>query len=111
MILLMLSEKKHRVLTAIALLRTNACGINDKLELVVTTEVTFKKVTAQLAQTYWLTGEPKDKAGGYGIQGLAGMFVQSINGSYSAVVGLPLAETAELLMSVGIKGWWDGCAA
>jgi septum formation protein len=48
-------------------------------------------------QRYWQSGEPQDKAGSYGIQGIGGQFVTQINGSYSAVVGLPLYETAKLL--------------
>jgi septum formation protein len=52
-----------------------------------------------------LTGEPQDKAGGYGIQGLGAVFVDKIEGSYSSVVGLPLAETAELLEENGIQYW------
>ena len=51
---------------------------------------------------YWATGEPADKAGAYGIQGLGGVFVRSIEGSYSSVVGLPLSETAEVLNKAGI---------
>ena len=51
---------------------------------------------------YWNTGEPHDKAGGYGIQGLAGQFVKQIKGSFSAVVGLPLYETRELMKQAGI---------
>ena len=52
---------------------------------------------------YWQSGEPSDKAGSYGIQGLGGMFVASINGSYSGVMGLPVFETVELLKSAGIE--------
>ena len=57
------------------------------------------------AEAYWHSGEPRDKAGGYAIQGLAAAFVESIAGSYSGVVGLPLFETAQLLESVGIAPW------
>jgi septum formation protein len=55
--------------------------------------------------TYWNTGEPLDKAGSYGIQGFGAVFVDRIEGSYSAVVGLPLAETAELLQVIGVSIW------
>jgi len=88
----LLSGNTHQVLTAVAL-------VTDKKQLVklVTTEVTFKNLTEQEISDYWETGEPKDKAGGYGIQGIAGQFVTHISGSYSAVVGLPLYETAQLI--------------
>ena len=56
---------------------------------------------------YWETGEPRDKAGGYAIQGLGAVFVESLSGSYSAVMGLPLFETGELLRAAGIE-YWDG---
>ena len=88
----LLSNRQHQVLTAIALASEE--GMKGQ---VVTTEVTFKALTKAEISAYWLTGEPQDKAGSYGIQGIAGQFVKSINGSYSAVVGLPLYETAQLL--------------
>jgi len=72
-----------------------------KVELIVTT-VFFKALTLGEIQRYWQSEEPKDKAGSYAIQGLGGQFVKSINGSYSAVVGLPLYETAELLAQCGL---------
>ena len=62
-------------------------------------------VTEPQAAAYWETGEPADKAGGYGIQGIGGIFVQNITGSYSAVVGLPLAETEQLLRDFGVDTW------
>ncbi len=95
----LLSNKQHQVLTAIALVSIN--GIQGQ---VVTTNVTFKMLTKTEIQAYWLTGEPQDKAGSYGIQGIAGQFVKSINGSYSAVVGLPLYETSQLLTDIGFVG-------
>lgn len=88
----LLSGRVHQVLTAIALVDSA-----DSKTVLVTTEVTFKHLTDQEMDDYWLTGEPQDKAAGYGIQGLAGKFVTNISGSYSAVVGLPLYETAELI--------------
>jgi septum formation protein len=54
---------------------------------------------------YWNTGEPHDKAGGYAIQGRAAVFIESMTGSYSGVMGLPLFETAELLREAGIRTW------
>jgi septum formation protein len=94
-----LSNRQHQVLTAIALV--NARGLEGQ---VITTEVTFKALSKIEIQAYWLTGEPQDKAGSYGIQGIAGQFVKTINGSYSAVVGLPLYETAQLLNNAGYHG-------
>jgi septum formation protein len=70
--------------------------------VVVSTDVEFKVLSATEIKNYWLTGEPQDKAGSYGIQGLAGQFVKQISGSYSAVVGLPLYETAQLLAEFGL---------
>jgi septum formation protein len=88
----LLSNHQHQVLTAIAVVSNNKV----KTQL-VTTKVSFKALTLAEIKAYWNTGEPQDKAGSYAIQGIAGQFVKSINGSYSAVVGLPLYETAELL--------------
>ena len=87
-----LSAKTHYVLTSIAV----CCGAKVK-SIVVKTEVTFKELSLSEINAYWKTGEPQDKAGSYGIQGIAGQFVTKIKGSYSAVVGLPLYETAQLL--------------
>jgi septum formation protein len=56
-------------------------------------------------EAYWETGEPRDKAGGYAIQGYGAVFVTSLSGSYSGVMGLPLHETAELLREAGIRYW------
>jgi septum formation protein len=95
----LLSNNQHQVLTAIAL-----ASQNDIQGQVVNTDVTFKSLSKAEIQAYWLTGEPQDKAGSYGIQGIAGQFVKTINGSYSAVVGLPLYETAQLLTTVGLIG-------
>jgi septum formation protein len=61
------------------------------------TEVTFRRLSQQDIKHYIASGEPMDKAGAYGIQGLGGAFVRSIHGSYHGVVGLPLVETSELL--------------
>ena len=94
----LLSNSQHQVLTAIALASEE--GMKGQ---VVTTEVTFKALTKAEMTAYWLTGEPHDKAGSYGIQGIAGQFAKTINGSYSAVVGLPLYETAQLLASAGFS--------
>ena len=95
----LLSNNQHQVLTAIAL--ASQAGVQGQ---VITTEVVFKTLTKAEIAAYWLTGEPQDKAGSYGIQGIAGQFVKTINGSYSAVVGLPLYETAQLLANAGFIG-------
>ncbi|CUS47443.1 MAG: septum formation protein Maf [Idiomarinaceae bacterium HL-53] len=87
-----LSGKTHSVLTAVCLASRGA-----KFETLVQTRVEFRVLSAADIIWYWQTEEPKDKAGGYGIQGLGGRFVARIEGSYSAVVGLPLCETEALL--------------
>jgi septum formation protein len=87
-----LSGRQHQVMTAVAV--AGATGVSVTL---VTTEVTFRVLSAKEITEYWHTGEPADKAGSYGIQGLAGKFVSRIEGSYTAVVGLPLLETDLLL--------------
>ena len=90
--LMSLSGKTHRVLTAIAFANKNKVK-----SALVSTDVSFKLLTMGEIKQYIATGEPFDKAGSYGIQGQAGRFVTNINGSYFAVMGLPLYETAELL--------------
>ncbi|MNN73578.1 Maf-like protein YhdE [compost metagenome] len=71
----------------------------------VVSRVFFREISEAEAEAYWATGEPLDKAGGYAIQGLAAVFVSRVDGSYSAVVGLPLCETAELLADFSIPCW------
>lgn len=92
----LLSGKMHRVYSAISLRG------NSHDQAVSITEVTFRPLTEGEITAYWQSGEPADKAGSYAIQGLGGVFVKSINGSFSGVVGLPLFETAELLSRQGI---------
>ncbi|EKM0665478.1 septum formation inhibitor Maf [Cronobacter turicensis] len=87
-----LSGQTHEVMTAIAL--ADKQRVRERL---VMTRVTFRALTAQDIAAYVESGEPMDKAGAYGIQGLGGCFVRRIEGSYHAVVGLPLVETWELL--------------
>lgn len=87
-----LSGQTHQVMTAVA--------VADKrqvMDCLVVTEVTFRALSEADIDAYVASGEPMDKAGAYGIQGLGGCFVRKINGSYHAVVGLPLVETYELL--------------
>ncbi|PAR47354.1 septum formation inhibitor Maf [Vibrio metoecus] len=90
--LLKLSGHQHQVMTAVSVAQG---GITHSV--VVTTEVWFKTLSEQEIEAYWQSGEPCDKAGSYGIQGLGGRFVTRIEGSYHAVVGLPLYETDQLL--------------
>lgn len=87
-----LSGRTHQVMTAVALAYAGGVAVRR-----VVTDVTFRAVNEAEIAAYWQTGEPADKAGGYGIQGIAGKFVTYLAGSYSAVVGLPLPETDELL--------------
>jgi len=95
-----LSGREHEVLSAVALV--TASGIQARLSR---TRVRFRVITADEARSYWATGEPCDKAGGYAIQGYGAVFIESIAGSYSGVMGLPLAETAELLVAAGVQVW------
>jgi septum formation protein len=95
-----LSGREHHVLTAVAVSDRRRCECR-----VVTSSVRFRTLDDAQLQAYWDTGEPCDKAGGYGIQGLGAVFVERLVGSYSAVVGLPLCETAELLARFGIPCW------
>lgn len=98
--LLRLSGREHQVLSAIAV--ADQSRLNSQ---VVSCKVAFRTLTDAEIDAYWLTGEPRDKAGSYAIQGLGAVFVQAIHGSYSAVVGLPLAETAALLGEFAIACW------
>ena len=96
-ILSMLAGKQHEVLTAIS-----ALSNSRQQTQVITTFVTFAALTDEQIDAYWDTGEPADKAGSYAIQGIGGEFVVSINGSASAVIGLPLYETRQLLNAFGV---------
>lgn len=94
-VLLGLSGRKH-------LVHTGFCLMNGREQVAarraVTTEVYFAPFAKDIAAAYVATGEPLDKAGAYGIQGMGGFLVERINGSYSNVVGLPLAEVVEELL-------------
>ena len=92
-----LSGKTHQVYSAISLR-----GREHSLAVSIT-EVTFRSLTDREMLDYWYSGEPVDKAGSYAIQGMGGLFVKSIKGSFSGVVGLPLFETAGLLSKQGIE--------
>lgn len=93
-----LSGRRHRVLTGVALYHPD----RGKRERLVETAVQFKRLSAAETARYLESREWEGKAGGYGIQGLAGAYVTGINGSYSNVVGLPLAETWNLLQWAGV---------
>jgi septum formation protein len=98
--LLALAGRTHQVMTGIAV----AGGGRVESGCVVT-EVRFRVIHRSEAESYWETGEGADKAGGYGIQGVGGVFAEHIAGSYSAVVGLPLTETERLLRNFGVNIW------
>ncbi len=94
-----LSGKSHRVLTGFCLCHKNE---NKSINRMVVTEVFFNKLTDREIEWYINSKEPYDKAGGYAIQGLASLFVKKINGSYTNVVGLPVCEVYETLVTEGI---------
>ena len=98
--LLLLSGRTHEVLTAVALRSDRGTEVRVSHSL-----VTFRTIGSAEAAAYWDTGEPRDKAGAYAIQGRAAVFVAELRGSYSGVMGLPLFETAELLRAAGIAYW------
>lgn len=97
-----LSGRTHHVYTAVSL-RTHTAH----WQALSITAVTFRPLSPSEITRYWQTGEPADKAGAYAIQGLGGIFVSAIQGSFSGVVGLPIYETAQLLNHVGIKTLYD----
>lgn len=94
-----LSGRSHQVITSLCLCNINFDHVATEC---VVSDVNFRYISDVEVDQYWKTNEPKDKAGSYGIQGLGSIFVRSMSGSYSAVVGLPLYETAELLAQFGI---------
>jgi len=98
-----LSGTTHSVYSAISFRKPESLNPQEHFLAMSVTDVKFKTISAQEIQNYWQTGEPLGKAGAYAIQGLASIFVESIRGSYSGVVGLPLFETAELLSKQGIR--------
>ncbi len=96
--LCLLSGKTHQVMTGVAV--RNEDGF--LCHTVQVSDVTFSPLSFDSICAYTATAEPYDKAGGYGIQGRAGKFIQSIRGSYSGIMGLPLYETTGLLRKAGI---------
>ncbi len=101
-----LSGRTHEVITAIAL--HDQAHQAHRLSI---TRVTFRELSDAEIDAYWKTGEPQDKAGGYGIQGLGAVFVKEIHGSYSCVVGLPIEATCELLREFNVPWWSAGVDA
>jgi septum formation protein len=95
-----LSGQTHSVHTAVTL-----CFGSFEKSILVSSEVSFRDVSEQEAAIYWASGEPADKAGGYGIQGFGGVFVSHLSGSYSGVMGLPIAQTQQLLKQIDIVCW------
>lgn len=96
--LALLSGRTHQVLTAVTLVKES-----EPSSVIVSNDVTFRVLKDEEIEAYWQTGEPSDKAGSYAIQGLAAQFISHLQGSYSAVMGLPLYETAQLLQQAGIS--------
>ncbi|CAH0991066.1 dTTP/UTP pyrophosphatase [Sinobacterium norvegicum] len=95
-----LSSSQHQVMTSVAVV-----DHRQQQALVSITDVTFRAISASEISAYWHSGEPADKAGSYGIQGKGGLFVEHLSGSYTGVVGLPLAETEFLLQQFGLSCW------
>lgn len=97
-LLALLSARRHRVCSAVALVQRERAAT-----ALTCTEVEFGTIAPAAAARYWASGEPADKAGAYAIQGGAARWVRRIEGSYTGVVGLPLLETVELLAGFGIE--------
>jgi septum formation protein len=93
-----LAGRTHEVRTAVAVATEGPV-----LETLSVSTVRFRSLTDDEIRRYVASGEPYDKAGGYGIQGLAGVFVEHIEGSYTGIMGLPVYETAQLLAQVGLR--------
>jgi septum formation protein len=93
-----LSGRRHLVHTAVAASRGGVTSVR-----LCSSEVDFRELRDAEIAAYAATGDPLDKAGGYGIQGLAGIFVTRLCGSYTGVMGLPVCETAELLRRHGVE--------
>jgi septum formation protein len=102
--LTMLSGRKHQVITGVALMN-NQGAIQHVQSASIVTDVYFLEITPQQIKAYVATLEPMDKAGGYGIQGKAAVFVERIEGSYSNVVGLPLEQVGMMLQRFNIPIW------
>ena len=95
-----LAGRDHQVMTVVAV--TDGDRQESRLSI---TRVLFNPLSEEQIARYWETGEPRDKAGAYGVQGLGAVFVRELQGSYSGVVGLPIAETVDLLDCFGVPYW------
>ncbi|MDQ2075120.1 nucleoside triphosphate pyrophosphatase [Marinimicrobium sp. ABcell2] len=105
-ILRRLSGRQHQVLSAVAM----RDGVSEQVRLSVS-EVSFRPLTDTEIRSYWHSGEPADKAGGYAIQGLGAVFVRELRGSYTGVVGLPLEVTLDLLRDFQVPWWQTGAGS
>ncbi|MFJ2987828.1 Maf family protein [Collimonas sp. NPDC087041] len=94
----LLSGRTHQVLTSVAVIHRE-----ESWQLTQISDVLFQQLSDAMIDAYCETSEPYDKAGGYGIQGPAAIFIESIRGSHSGIMGLPLFETAQLLQQAGIR--------
>lgn len=102
--LMLLSGRTHQVMTAVALAMLSGSLVEPELKSVISvSNVSLKKLSHDEIERYINSGECDDKAGAYGIQGMAAIFITHLSGSYSGVMGLPLYETAELLNKAGIS--------
>jgi nucleoside triphosphate pyrophosphatase len=98
--LALLSGRRHQVYTGLCVVSAAAPTLHCS-----ETEVEFREITPAEMQAYWASGEPRGKAGAYAIQGLGAVFVSSIQGSYTGVMGLPLFDTAVALRKHGVPVW------
>ncbi len=99
-----LSGREHLVMTAVAVSALR--GGDRYVDVAVSSSrVWFADIDAIQLERYWATGEGRDKAGGYGIQGIGGILVRRIEGSHSGIMGLPLYETEALLRAAGVDTW------
>ncbi len=102
-ILQLLSGKTHQVHTAVAVLSKPHMNDDQPKLLVSSSQVTFKSLSNAEIDAYISTNEPMGKAGAYGIQGIGGCLINTISGSYSGIMGLPLYETSQLLNETGVQ--------
>ena len=95
-----LSGRRHKVITAVAVKNSKRTWQKDVVSI-----VQIKRLSPQELESYLATADWQGKAGGYGIQGPAGLFIPWISGSYAAIMGLPLPEAAQLLQAAGLQIW------